>query len=63
MLTHLLLLNIVLDSLRRFPFGFFYESKFFTAAICCSEFFMLLISIWLFSDYDADILFLSFLIF
>ena len=61
-LAHILIINISLNSVRKFPFGFTYEAKFFTAVFSAAEWFMLLVSIWEFSEVDASFIFLTFLV-
>ena len=61
-LAHVLLINIALDSVRKFPFGFTYEAKFFTAVFSAAEWIMLLITIWIFSEVEASFIFLTFLV-
>ena len=57
------MLFILIDVLINIPFGFTYETVFYSKMLFSSLFFGILITIWIFSDYDDGIIFLTYSIF
>jgi hypothetical protein len=66
-IKHLVLILILfvhsVDSYMNLPFGYSNETIFFSKILGCSTFFEILVLIWIFSNNDDGIIFLTFSIF
>lgn len=59
---HILFLLLIYEALTSFPFGFYLEAILYTVIVCLNEWFMLLLSIWLFSKLDSNFILITFFI-
>lgn len=59
---NLILLFIAFDTYNNLPFGFCYESVYFTKCLIVSSYYEILVAIWIFSDLEDGHIFLSFCI-
>lgn len=60
---NLIMILIAFDTYINLPFGFCYETVYFTKCLVCSSFYEILIAIWIFSEkLDDGHIFLSFCI-
>ncbi|CAD8154289.1 unnamed protein product [Paramecium octaurelia] len=62
LIFNLIMIVISLDTFINFPFGFSYETVYFSKCLFSSSFFQILVAIWIFSDLDDGHIFLSFCI-
>ncbi|KAM3134582.1 hypothetical protein pb186bvf_013396 [Paramecium bursaria] len=61
-MMHILFILLIYEALASFPFGFYLEAILYTVVVCLNEWFMVLLSIWLFSKLDSNFLFITFFI-
>ena len=59
---NLIMLLISLDIYISCPFGYSYETVYFSKCLMSASFFEILVAIWIFSDLDDGLIFLTFCI-